>query len=327
MIPKNIKKLFGPIIESINDVVVITSADPARPAEQEVIYVNPAFTRLTGYSYDDAVGRSPDMLNGPETDKDTCGLIRTALEAQRPIEAEIQNYRKDGQPYWVDRNVIPLRDSSGETIYFASIEHDITPQKSLESRLNILAQTDELTHLRNRRAFMAAMEQEMARARRYHLPLCLMVLDLDFFKTINDRYGHAAGDAVLIGFAKTGSRLLRTTDVSGRIGGEEFAILMPETRRDGALTLAERLRNAVKQRRTRHHGNVLSVTVSIGVAEFIPPEKRVARLLERADLALYAAKNDGRDCVRASWETPQTQAILLPPYSTSMGATKTVPST
>ncbi|HLO66967.1 MAG TPA: GGDEF domain-containing protein [Holophaga sp.] len=156
---------------------------------------------------------------------------------------------------------------------------------------------DTLTGLANRRSTLEEMQRRFDLSRRHHRPLSLIMCDLDHFKRINDTLGHLGGDQVLRDFGARASAGLRTTDVAGRIGGEEFLIVLPETDRDGALLLAERLRAAVRDEPFHLPSGPLSVTCSLGVAERRDEDRDGGALMGRADRALYLAKRDGRDRV------------------------------
>ena len=158
-----------------------------------------------------------------------------------------------------------------------------------------LANTDVLTGAHNRRWFMEEGERLFALARRHGHPLTLMVIDADHFKLVNDRYGHAAGDAVLRTLTATSAMVLRATDLFARLGGEEFGVILPDTGAEGAMGLGERLLTAMRETVTEHDGHKLRFTVSIGVAMLEPDDTHLEALLHRADLALYKAKADGRD--------------------------------
>jgi diguanylate cyclase (GGDEF)-like protein len=169
-------------------------------------------------------------------------------------------------------------------------------QKANED-LRLLANTDPLTGALNRRAFLDLGRRETERRRRHGQPLSLLMADLDHFKAINDTYGHAAGDQALKDFYRTCTGLLRDTDSLGRLGGEEFAILLPETGAEGALVLAERLRAATEAIRCSYDGQVFGFTVSLGLATPCDGESTVDTLLRDADDALYRAKEGGRNRV------------------------------
>jgi hypothetical protein len=167
------------------------------------------------------------------------------------------------------------------------------------SQLEHLARTDELTQAFNRRHFLRELEKEADRAKRYGRPLSLAILDLDYFKDVNDTYGHAAGDAVLQALTAACRSVLRTQDVFARMGGEEFAVLLPETSTDGAGQVAERIRELIQEMDVQaDDGQVVQFTASLGVASLDKEDDyEVEPLLQRADRALYAAKNAGRNRV------------------------------
>lgn len=167
----------------------------------------------------------------------------------------------------------------------------------LNNQLQRLAMTDELTGLANRRAFFVRGEEELKMARRYAAPLSLLMLDIDRFKGINDTYGHHVGDQVLQLVANTMQTLIREVDKLGRIGGEEFAILLPKTGPEEASRLAERLRRGLEKKSLQSEGQTIGVTISIGVAPFCSTTKTLDDLLRDADAALYRAKNQGRNRV------------------------------
>ena len=174
-------------------------------------------------------------------------------------------------------------------------------QKRLEGRLRHLANTDDLTGLISRRRLFQIGEKEIDRAGRYHLPLSAMVLDLDYFKSINDRYGHATGDEVLREIAIYVEQQMRDTDYLGRIGGEEFLALLPHTDRREAMDVAARLVKAVADMDLRMAGVDERLTLSIGVACFQGAGDTLSQMIKRADAALYEAKSDGRNQARAEW--------------------------
>ncbi|WP_413205759.1 diguanylate cyclase [Rhodospirillum sp. A1_3_36] len=188
------------------------------------------------------------------------------------------------------RNMLSLRRS-----------HLALRRKTEELRL--LATTDSLTGVLNRRAFGAAVDAELDRTRRYDRSACLMMLDIDFFKKINDTYDHAMGDEALRVFASHCQSQLREVDLFGRLGGEEFAGFLPETSSEEALVVANRLRMALKTRAVVDGSRTVFMTVSIGLAQ-IGIGDTLDDLLRRADDALYLSKKDGRDRVTLA---PYTQ--------------------
>lgn len=175
-------------------------------------------------------------------------------------------------------------------------------------QLNQLATLDHLTGCANRRHFYTQAEAELSRSRRYSREMGLVIMDVDHFKPINDRFGHAAGDAVLQTLADTISEELRELDVLGRVGGEEFALLLPETPRREAVAIAERLRRRLAGLVIEHEGEQLSLTASFGVTAREPGDTSVDAIMRRADRALYEAKAGGRNRTAVS-DSDRTASI------------------
>lgn len=165
--------------------------------------------------------------------------------------------------------------------------------------LRELAYRDSLTGLYNHRYFQKLLEAELARAGRYDNPVSLLMVDIDFFKKVNDLYGHLVGDDVLAEVSSVLVRLVRSCDVVARYGGEEFAVVLPETGTGGAKVLAQRLRRGVEQKKIESNGQVVSVTISVGLASTDMSEHVLSRvaLIECCDQALYMAKHNGRNRV------------------------------
>jgi diguanylate cyclase (GGDEF)-like protein len=180
----------------------------------------------------------------------------------------------------------------------SGIHTDITAQKVVEFELVRQAHTDHLTGFNNRGFFMQQAERELQRAIRYGSALSIFMMDVDHFKKINDTYGHKIGDLVLQKLAEVCLNTLRMVDIIGRIGGEEFAILLPETPEQEAIRVAERLRQAISNAKIPlGYGLPLSITVSIGVTSLTSKDDNIDVLLSVADKALYEAKNAGRNCI------------------------------
>ena len=232
---------------------------------------------------------------------------------QRHFAGELPNYdcelrmkHKDGDWVWVhDRGRLITRTPDGKPLMMFGIHTDITGRKVAEERvmklnaeLEKLAMTDYLTKIYNRRYFMQRAKEEFNREARNNQPLALLMMDLDEFKKINDTYGHALGDSVLQQVAAVLSSNLREIDILGRIGGEEFAVLLPNTAQEDAVVLAERMRQAIEDTPIDIAGRAAQVTISIGVAGYTGEMSSVSVLLKNADIAMYQAKHSGRNCVR-----------------------------
>ena len=179
----------------------------------------------------------------------------------------------------------------------AALEREINERSLLETELRLLADTDPLTETLNRRRFMALAAKQAQRAAAHGWPLAMLMLDLDHFKSINDRLGHEGGDLALRHFANVVRSSLRAPALFGRLGGEEFAVLLPDCDLDSAVRVAERLCGLVREKPPAVDGEGLRLSVSIGAAVLTPPEATADRLMKRADEALYAAKRGGRDRV------------------------------
>jgi len=195
-----------------------------------------------------------------------------------------------------------VHDQNRSLLGWAVLLHDITETLNLLERLQHLAIIDEMTGAYNRRHFMNLLNDEWLRARRYSHMMSLIMLDMDYFKQVNDTYGHFAGDAVLKEIIQLIRQNLRDLDRIGRFGGEEFIILLPETDLRGAQITAERLRQKIAAHLIRYQEKEIFVTASFGVAE-LPPDRdatSVQRFLRAADEALYVAKNTGRNRVATS---------------------------
>jgi diguanylate cyclase (GGDEF)-like protein len=185
---------------------------------------------------------------------------------------------------------------------------DVTDLVRNAERLETLATTDSLSEISNRRHFLATAETEWNRFQRYHRPLTMIMLDIDHFKSINDRYGHATGDEVIRHVARCCSEGKRASDVVGRVGGEEFAMLLPETDLDSAHLVAERLRENLASQIFRYEKVEFRITASIGVARASVSMSSVSALIRNADSALYQAKARGRNTV-VLYRQPDLRAL------------------
>lgn len=235
---------------------------------------------------------------------DDAASINLALERhvngeEKRYQSEFRVKHKLGHWVWVfESGHLISWDAGGNPERVVGIQQDITSRKDMEEQLRSLAMHDPLTGLFNRRSFMEAMDNEYGRVKRsanYHTTI--LMLDIDYFKSVNDTYGHSAGDDILKAFAHTIADKLRENDVFGRLGGEEFAILLPDTGYDGGTHVAEKVRAVVEAMRVQSGEEVIGVTTSIGVALLSTDDKRPDGAIARADAALYRAKQSGRNRV------------------------------
>ena len=288
---------FQAIVEAAKDVIIVTKASPIVSPGPEIVYVNKAFTELTGYSYEEAVGKNPRILQSAETDDTTKARIRAALENKTSIRTTIKNYSKSGKEYWLDISILPLQNSAGEVTHFVAIERDVTEQKKYEFKLDDLSKTDPLTGLLNRRGFDDIVSNELSRFKRTKSRFSICMIDADYFKKINDTYGHAFGDLVLKTLSDTFRNILRAQDSAARIGGEEFCIIFPDTSAESATHISNRLRNIVSKTPIFFDSTPVYINISVGVSEIDNMDVDGEKIVERADKALYLAKVSGRNKV------------------------------
>lgn len=263
-------------------------------------FINPAALAMLGWQKaEQALGQNQHDLfhhhypSGDPYPQRACPIHKTTQDGQtRRIEEWF--IRANGEGFPVNLVVTPLHKKDqlvGSVVVF----QDITEVKKLQQKLIDQSRFDALTGLANRRYLLEQMHQELERIKRNQHNAVLIMADLDHFKRVNDTYGHAAGDQVLKAFAKLMSDTLRKTDIIGRLGGEEFVLLLPETQLDYALVLAERLRQNVNQFALTLAGNCIQFTVSLGVVEVDRHYKDIETALAQADNALYQAKQHGRN--------------------------------
>jgi diguanylate cyclase (GGDEF)-like protein len=231
--------------------------------------------------------------------------VDAAISSGTPYEIELHTIRKDGAVrVCLARGFAEMSPEKRVIRLFGSLQ-DITERKLAEEKVQLLnvelgklVVTDTLTQINNRRYFMQRGTEEILRENRSNQPLVLLMMDLDEFKKVNDSHGHAVGDLVLQHVARVLSSNVREIDILGRLGGEEFAVLSPNTSLKDAVILAERMRQSIENTPIVISGQSLMVTVSIGAAEFREEMTSISALLRNADAAMYQAKHSGRNCVR-----------------------------
>ena len=285
-----------------------------------IVHANDRFCSISRYSRAELLGQDPGIVASGVHTPAFMQEIRDTIAAGEVWRGDTCNRAKDGSLYWTSSTVVPFLDADGRPYQYVAIRTDITAQKKAEAhllnaktvlqesnaQLLVLNSQDALTGLANRRRFDHVLVQESARLARVGMPLALLMIDVDHFKTYNDRYGHPAGDECLREVARLLQRhAKRPGDLVARYGGEEFAILLANTDHAGAGVLAEEVRAALVELALPHQDNPAGiVTVSIGLHSVLAVNHPQAgtRLVERADQALYAAKAAGRNTVRGERE-------------------------
>ena len=256
--------------------------------DSTIVEVSDAFEKTSGYSKDELIGKSISVIKHPEQDREIIKDLWKKVLNKQIWTGNIRNKKKSGEDFWLEQTVIPkLDENNGNIESFLSISVDITAKIELEK----VASIDKLTNVYNRRMLDQFLQVEIEIANRHKEELSLIIIDIDYFKQVNDTYGHLVGDMVLIQLSKIISDNLRISDIFGRYGGEEFLIICPKTNKNSAFILAEKLRMIVKD---FEFNKVGYKTISIGIAD-LKRDDTIESLFEKADEALYEAKNSGRN--------------------------------
>jgi len=283
--------LFSSVANSVPALIWMTGTD------RSCTWFNESWLNFTGRTLEQEIGQGWTAHIHPDDQLVRLNKFNEGFTNKQPYALEYRLRRHDGEYRWILGQARPRYDASGEFAGFIGSCLDVTDQKNLQLELAQLASTDSLTGLSNRRHFLEQMEVSLARFRRHNPATALIMLDLDHFKRVNDDYGHAAGDVSLRHFAGLIQSTTRKIDLHGRLGGEEFAILMPDTAIDGAMEYAERLRQKLQDNPPRFGQRTIPLTLSAGVTAFTSKDESVDSILQRADEALYEAKRTGRNRV------------------------------
>lgn len=274
-----------------------------------IVDVNSDYQRLWGGTREDWLGAPPIVVQRPVTNQKILARLYNALkslvnnddDAFEGINGCEISCRHDGTRRHIEWRITAMGQPQKGAVTLVLTQRDVTEQVEKEAQLNRLATTDMLTGLINRLQFDTVLKSELSRHKRYARPISLIMLDIDYFKGINDSYGHDVGDRVLVGVAHLLNCNLRKADCCARWGGEEFILLAPETSLEQAVRLAEKIRGAIKHATFPIQG---SITASLGVVE-VHPQETLKGVMKRVDNALYLAKEKGRDQV-------STGDLLLP---------------
>lgn len=281
------------IVEAAHEGIMLTDVD------NRIIRINASFTRITGFEFDEVQGRSPGMLSSGHHDSAFYREMWQELQDKGEWHGEIWNRRKNGTLYPQALSITCYRDEAGEVKNYIGTFTDISQRKAIEQELEHMAQSDSLTDLPNRRVLMERIDHELAVVRRHSSrQLAVIYLDLDHFKEINDTYGHGIGDQVLITVARRLNDTVREVDLVSRLGGDEFVVFVAHHDTDeleiAVAHLAERIIDSVAEP-FMVAGEELCLTTSLGIAVAPSDSRDKDQLLEFADLALYQAKQQGRN--------------------------------
>lgn len=287
-----LRKLSAAVVHSPASIVITNTLG-------EIEYVNPAFSRLTGYHPEEAIGQNPRILKAGDQTEEFFKELWDTLKRGEEWRGEFHNKRKDGSLFWEIASISPITDAKGLTTHYVAVKENITERKELQERLEQMAQFDMLTGLPNRRMFLDRLAQTVAVAKRGNQRFGLLFVDLDGFKRINDLYGHEAGDRVLKTVAARLSACIRISDTVGRIGGDEFTVILGAlTRYSDAGQVAEKILLALRRPITLPNGQKDSIGSSIGISVFPDDAEDGDGLLATADDAMYEVKRTGKNNYR-----------------------------
>ena len=276
-----------------------------------LIYVNAGFERLTGYKVSELLGKSCRHLQGTDTDQPEIAALREALQQGKDCQVILRNYRKDGSMFWNELSISPVHNDEGVLTHFIGIQHDVTARILLNQQLRqssldfhtlnqpLLAHTDPVAGISNRRHFDEQLDYMLQTAQRTHSLLSVLMVDLDQFKLFNDRYGHPAGDACL---RMVGERLAksfaRASDCVARFDNDEFAVVSMGDSVEGLQQHLSKLRDQVRALNIPHSDSPEGVvTICASGITLIPQRDTTAQdLIKQADAALHEAKRRGHNC-------------------------------
>ncbi len=279
---------WSTVFDDANEGMFITGPDGS------ILDVNKAFTRITGYSLEEVRGHNPKMMRSERHNETFYKTMWGSINATGKWQGEIWNRRKDGEiyPQWL--SISRIGNHRGETHNYVAVFSDISSLKESEHKLFYLAHHDALTGLPNRLLMNARLEHVLGQAKRNPTCIALMFIDLDRFKYVNDTYGHAQGDRLLISVSKRLRSLLREQDTIARIGGDEFVVILEGlTHSEDAANLAQKFIDALEQPFQLSENEVF-VSPSIGITIFPEDGRTPEILLKNADIAMYRAKEQGR---------------------------------
>lgn len=266
----------------------------ARSPDMPVVYANPAFTEMTGYAYDEVLGRNCRFLQGEDTTPEALETIRQGLHHQTEVNVELINYRKDGTPFWNHLRISPVFSNDGLCTHFIGTQQDVTHQKEQEAQITYQATHDLLTGLPNEVSFQETLRDALM-VDGGRGALVVLCLDLDGFKPINDELGHHVGNQVLITIARRLADLRAPEATVARLAGDEFGLLLPSySNQNEVIQLAERILVHLAQP-IDVDGQMVQISASIGIASNCTPLDAPHELLQFADIARERAKRQGKN--------------------------------
>jgi diguanylate cyclase (GGDEF)-like protein/PAS domain S-box-containing protein len=298
---------FEKILSMCSDVVVVTDAQLGADGWPTIVYVNDAFVKLTGYSLEDMTGRSPAVLRGVHSDAEAHERVRLAVERGQATREVLVHYARSGRAYWTDIEVAPLQNAQGVTTHYVFISHDQQADRRIDTHLQKLEQIDTMTGVLNRRHLLAQAETHRQQAVKKEQPMSLLLITVDYFRSLVDIHGVDVGDQILTDLAQSIRASMPAGTLFGRIAGEEFAAVFPEKSIEEAKMVGEKI---AVQARTLRLSELpwLSITVSVGVSCLERGDMGIAAMFSRASKAVEAGKVQGRNRVH----TVRTSGQVIP---------------
>ncbi len=291
-------QLAASVFHNTVEGILVTDADST------ILSVNPSFTQITGYTAEEAIGKTPRILKSKHHDQAFYAAMWRDINTTGHWQGEIWNRRKNGEVYLEQLTITKVHRSNSEPIQYVSVFNDITKSRYNDERIKHLAFHDALTDLPNRFLLMDRLDHQMAKAERDKSCLAVMFLDLDRFKAVNDTLGHEIGDDLLRSVAQKLQAQVRQSDTVSRLGGDEFIILLDSPANDEEVAyIAGRVLAAIREP-MEFRGRAAQVGASIGIAMFPRDGNTPVELIQRADAAMYAVKEGGRNTYR--FFTPPT---------------------
>ncbi len=285
-------RIAATFFETTSEAIIVTNAD------NHIIAINPAFSRITGYSEEDVLGEDPKILSSGRNDKAFYQEMWQSLLHQGSWQGEIWNRRKNGEIYPEWLSIVVIHGDEDAKKQYMAVFSDITQRKKDEEKIWRQANYDALTGLPNRNLFKDRLEQAMNAAQREYSSLALLFIDLDRFKSINDTLGHAIGDKLLQEAAARLTNTVRNTDTVARLGGDEFTVLLYDINSNSEIDrIAEKLLHKLSEPYSLE-GREAFVSGSIGVTLYPGDANSIEQLLSNADAAMYTAKSAGRNVFR-----------------------------
>ena len=306
-------RLYSYALEQSPTSIVITDR------EGKIESINSKLSDLTGYNEEELIGETPRIFQSGRYPQPFYKKLWQTISAGKEWQGEIQNKKKNGELYWERISIAPIMDPKEQITHYVAIKEDITAQRealqhekeiqqrlkeqlqeisALQEKLKHQALRDSLTGLHNRHYMVEVLEKEFARAKRAEHSISIILLDLDYLKTINDTGGHAAGDHALRSLASQLRASTRKEDTVCRYGGDEFAIILPNTSAEDALTRAQELNESMKVITLLYRGDqAMPISFTAGIATYPTHGETIEEIFNFADVALYRAKIKGRNRV------------------------------